>query len=42
MNSFRSFSRTFFCMKARNGSEARSKACSGVISLAISGRTPAS
>jgi hypothetical protein len=35
-------SRTFFCMKARNGSDARSNACSGVISLASKGRTPAS
>jgi len=41
-NSLRSFSRTFFCMKARNGTTPRSKACSAVISLAMSGRTPVS
>ena len=42
MNSFKSFSRTFFCMKVRNGPPARSSACSTLISLATSGLMPLS
>ena len=40
MKSCRSFSRTWLSMKARIGSLARSKPCSSVISLFISGWTP--
>src|SRR6476661_5751233 len=41
-NNFKSFSRTFFSMKARSGCEPRWKACSAVIWLATSGCTPVS
>jgi len=42
MNSFRSFSRTFFCMKPRNGTEAFCNASSTPSWLAISGLMPSS
>ena len=42
MNSFKSFSRTFFCMKPRSGTEARCSASSTLIWLAISGLMPSS
>ncbi len=41
-NSFRSFSRTFLCVKARKGCEPRSNSCSAVISLALRGLMPVS
>ena len=42
MNSFRSFSRTFFCMKPRSGTEARCNASSTLSWLATSGLMPSS
>ena len=42
MNSFKSFSRTFFCMKPRSGTEARCNASSTPIWLATSGLMPSS
>ena len=41
-NSFKSFSRTFLCMKARSGTEARCSASSTPIWLATSGLMPSS
>ncbi len=42
MNSLRSFSRTFFCMKLRSGTELFCRASSTPIWLAISGLMPSS